>query len=142
MAKGWLDWGTLASDYARYHTQPKNRLCHAVGIPLIMLCVVRWTTVAGFPWAMIVLPLYVRWDVALGLAMAGVVFAMAAACAVLPAFVFPVFFVLGWAFQLVGHKLYEKKSPAFTQNLLHVLVGPMWVLGELFAPAVDGKIRR
>ncbi len=34
-------------------------------------------------------------------------------------------FVLGWIFQFVGHAVYEKKQPAFTRNLVHLLVGPL-----------------
>jgi uncharacterized membrane protein YGL010W len=36
-------------------------------------------------------------------------------------------FVLGWVFQFVGHYVYEKKSPAFARNLVHLLVGPLWI---------------
>jgi uncharacterized membrane protein YGL010W len=39
-------------------------------------------------------------------------------------------FALGWAFQFVGHYRYEKKSPAFTRNVVHLLVGPLWILAR------------
>ncbi len=35
-------------------------------------------------------------------------------------------FVAGWILQFVGHA-YEGKSPAFLTNLVHLLVGPLWV---------------
>ena len=35
-------------------------------------------------------------------------------------------FVVGWIFQFIGHA-YEGKAPAFLTNLLHLLVGPLWV---------------
>jgi uncharacterized membrane protein YGL010W len=41
-----------------------------------------------------------------------------------------VLFVAGWVFQFVGHA-YEGKSPAFLTNLLHLLVGPLWVASHL-----------
>lgn len=126
-----LDWPALRDDYARYHTTRGNRFCHVVGIPLIMLAVVRWTNVGSYPLAALVLPLYLAWHPGLGLAMAVVVGAMAAAAFHLPVWAAPAAFVIGWAFQLVGHSVYEKKSPAFADNLIHLLVGPMWILKEV-----------
>src|SRR5205823_3332084 len=121
----------LSSDYAQYHRHPKNRLCHALGIPLIVFCVVRWTQPGGapLPLAALVLPLYVYWDVPLGLAMTAVIAVMAAAAPTLPSWVFCLLFAAGWALQLLGHR-FEGRSPAFTRNLAHLLVGPMWILRE------------
>jgi uncharacterized membrane protein YGL010W len=126
-----LDWKGLAADYGQYHRDRRNRLCHAIGIPLIVLCVVRWTQPAGsaIPLAAAVLPLYVYWDAALGLAMAAAMAGMAALAPLLPAWAFPALFSAGWIFQFVGHR-YEGRSPAFTKNALHLLVGPLWVLRE------------
>jgi uncharacterized membrane protein YGL010W len=39
-------------------------------------------------------------------------------------------FALGWLLQLVGHYVYEKKSPAFLRNVAHLLVGPLWILAK------------
>jgi uncharacterized membrane protein YGL010W len=131
---GILDWESHAADYARYHAHPKNRACHAVGIPLIMLWVVRATQnpdVSLFPAAIVVLPLYAAWDPTLALLMAAVLFLMALAAPMLSWPVVWGLFILGWIFQFVGHAVYEKKSPAFAKNLLHLLVGPLWVLREL-----------
>jgi uncharacterized membrane protein YGL010W len=52
---------------------------------------------------------------------------MAALGRVLPVPVSIGLFVLGWVFQFVGHYVYEKKSPAFARNLVHLLVGPLWI---------------
>ena len=38
-------------------------------------------------------------------------------------------FVLGWVIQFVGH-YYEGKKPAFVDDLVGLLVGPMFVVGE------------
>ena len=128
-----LDYKSLAADYAKYHTHPMNRLCHAFGIPLIVLCVVRWTQFGGsfFPWASVVLLLYVFWSVPLALMMAAAVFGMAAVAPFLHPWFVAFLFLLGWAFQFVGHSVFEGRSPAFTKNLVHLLVGPVWVLEEL-----------
>jgi uncharacterized membrane protein YGL010W len=39
-------------------------------------------------------------------------------------------FVFGWILQFIGHYIYEKRSPAFFQNLTHLLVGPLWILAK------------
>jgi len=120
----FLNWPALRDDYARYHTTAGNRVCHIIGIPLIMLAVVRWVG----PAAAVVLPLYLVWHPGLGIAMGLVVAGMAAVAPQLPVWAA---LVLGWIFQLAGHSLYERKSPAFADNLIHILVGPMWILKEL-----------
>lgn len=124
------DWQALSSDYAAYHTTRGNRVCHAIGIPLIVFAVVAWTLWPGsrLPVAGLVLPVYFVWDARLGFAMA----ALVAACAQLAGLVPPAgiwaAFVVGWIFQLVGHRVFEKRSPAFASNLIHLLVGPAWIL--------------
>jgi uncharacterized membrane protein YGL010W len=126
-----LNWPLLRDDYATYHTTAGNRACHIIGIPLIMLAVIRWTMVGFVPLTAVFIPVYVLWHPGLGLAMGAVIGAMAWASLYLPVWAAPAAFVLGWIFQLVGHAYYEKKSPAFADNLVHVLVGPMWVLKEV-----------
>ena len=124
-------WSALSADYAQYHRDPRNKACHVIGIPLIVFCVVRWTQIGGsaFPLAALVLPLYLYWDPALGAGMAALLALMAVTSRLLPAWTFGAFFVAGWLLQFVGHR-YEGKSPAFTKNLLHVLVGPLWIMRE------------
>jgi len=39
---------------------------------------------------------------------------------------------IGWAFQVVGHSVYEKNRPAFARNVLHLLIGPLWIARKLF----------
>jgi uncharacterized membrane protein YGL010W len=39
------------------------------------------------------------------------------------------FFVVGWLIQFVGH-WYEGKKPAFVDDLVGLLVGPMFVVAE------------
>jgi uncharacterized membrane protein YGL010W len=40
-------------------------------------------------------------------------------------------FFVGWIFQAVGHTVYEKNRPAFFKNLLHLLVGPLFLMNDL-----------
>lgn len=126
-------WQALSDDYASYHTARGNRLTHMIGIPLIVLCVVRWTQIGSpLPWVAAVLALYFYWAPGLALGMAAILAAMAWAAPFLPVWAVWTCFILGWVFQFLGHWVYEGKSPAFTKNLLHLLVGPLWILGEAF----------
>ncbi len=45
-------------------------------------------------------------------------------------------FALGWTFQAIGHAVFEKNRPAFLKNLVHLLVGPLFLVNELL------KVRR
>jgi uncharacterized membrane protein YGL010W len=125
------DYAALSADYAGYHATAGNRRCHAVGIPLIAYAVVAWTCVAGWPSAALVLPLYFAWDARVGAMMTVFVAASALLAARLPFWTSAAAFVVGWAFQFYGHVVYEKKSPAFTKNLAHLLVGPAWIASKL-----------
>lgn len=126
-----LNWPLLRDDYAAYHTAPGNRACHVVGIPLLMLAIIRWTMVGPIPLTAVFIPLFVLWHPGLGLAMGAVIAGMAWAGLSLPLWAVWAAFLLGTVLQAVGHAVYEKRSPAFADNLIHVLVGPMWVLKEV-----------
>lgn len=131
------------ADYAHYHQTSGNVACHFVGIPLIvfgllaMLRAVPLTTVGGFTVtaAEVVVLLsaiyYLTLDVALGGAM--VVLSCifdAGAVVVANAWIGLAAFVIGWIFQGIGHAKYEKKSPAFLKNFVHLLVGPVFLINE------------
>jgi CRP-like cAMP-binding protein len=39
-------------------------------------------------------------------------------------------FVIGWVFQFVGHVAYEHRKPAFVDDVIGLLIGPLFVLAE------------
>jgi uncharacterized membrane protein YGL010W len=39
-------------------------------------------------------------------------------------------FVFGWILQGIGHSVYEKNSPAFLRNFVHLAIGPLWILAK------------
>ena len=41
-----------------------------------------------------------------------------------------IIFVVGWVFQFVGH-FYEKKKPAFMDDVIGLAIGPLFVLAEM-----------
>ncbi len=124
---------TLFEDYAAYHRDPRNRLCHEIGIPLIVLsleALLRYVPLAHMNLAQLatlaVMVYYVR------LVHRDAVPALAGLLALyllgnfVPWQAGIALFVLGWALQFVGHA-YEGKKPAFLTNLTHLLIGPLWV---------------
>jgi uncharacterized membrane protein YGL010W len=50
-------------------------------------------------------------------------------------------FVVGWIIQFVGH-YWEGRKPAFVDDIVGLLVGPMFVVGEvLMAVGLLGQMR-
>jgi uncharacterized membrane protein YGL010W len=130
------------ADYAAFHGTPGNKACHAVGIPLIMFTLIALLTrvplfeAGGFTVTAAELVIaavtayYLSLDVSLGVLMLAASLAMAAGGRYLPVAAALALFVLGWVLQFVGHYVYEKRSPAFYRNLVHLLVGPLWILAK------------
>jgi uncharacterized membrane protein YGL010W len=133
---------TYFADYAHHHATEGNKLCHMVGIPLIVLSLygllsaVPLLAVGGFTVTLAevlvvaVTAYYLTLDSGLALMMlaASVVLLAAGRQLSLPWALG--LFVFGWVLQFVGHYVYEKRSPAFFRNLTHLLVGPLWILAK------------
>jgi uncharacterized membrane protein YGL010W len=134
----------LFEEYGAYHADRRNLICHEIGIPLIVLGIIALLrlVVVTSPNLNLNLGLLAVFGlmvyyVALG---RDVRTAAGAACIglsalyIIAAYVSWPFaigaFVAGWVFQFVGHA-YEGKAPAFLTNLLHLLVGPLWVASHL-----------
>jgi uncharacterized membrane protein YGL010W len=142
----------LIVQYAHYHRDKRNIATHFIGIPLIVFGIsVLLSRPEWLLFGHTVTPILVVWLVstlwyisrgqfALGLATsvvngllvliahnaAGGSTASWLACGIGS-------FVVGWVFQFVGH-YYEGKKPAFVDDLVGLLVGPMFVVAEwLFA---------
>ena len=130
---------TLFDEYGAYHTDPRNRLCHEIGIPLIVLGIAALLRLVWVPgWnlnlagiALLALFFYYVW-----LRLMTITEMVAVVCALLALYYVAGFltwpwaiaaFAVGWVFQFVGHA-YEGKAPAFLTNLVHLLVGPLWVV--------------
>ena len=47
-------------------------------------------------------------------------------------------FVLGWVFQLVGHR-FEGTKPKFLENLVYLLIGPLYIFEETFDAVAGSK---
>ena len=139
---------TALSAYAAYHRDRRNVATHLVGIPMIVLAVVVLLsrpvfTVASVPTSPAVIAslaalfFYLRLDLRFGLVMAVLLLAMQQVglwLAALPTELWLGWglglFVVGWAFQFVGHG-FEGRKPAFVDDLKSLLVGPLFVVAEV-----------
>ena len=140
----------LFADYASHHQTKGNKVCHRIGIPLIVLSlfgmlarVPIWRLTISLDFmpgggvrmidaAMLLIVLaeiyylLLEWRLALMMLVVSALFFCVGAS--LPLWLNIILFVLGWIFQFVGHMRYEHRQPAFFRNFLHLLIGPLWIL--------------
>jgi uncharacterized membrane protein YGL010W len=131
-------------EYSTFHRTVGNEVCHFVGIPLIIAG--ASTLLGALPLAVIgsvrltltepvlllIAAFYVIEARGLGLFTALIMIGIAELSRGLP---FPVglsLFLVGWAVQFIGHARFEHRSPAFLGNLVHLLVGPAWLVERAF----------
>jgi uncharacterized membrane protein YGL010W len=129
----------LFADYGASHATRGNLRCHAAGITLIvfgLFCVLSRIPIAGIWTASeLLVVLTFGFYAALDLPLALAVLAYAAildlaARAADSGRLGLAAFVAGWVLQAVGHAVYEKNRPAFFRNLVHLLVGPAYLVAE------------
>lgn len=138
----------ILASYGRFHRDPRNRLTHYFGVPAILYSVLIPLALAirtffGTPLRLdsIVVAVaaagYIWLDVGIGLALTVILVALAAAAEATTAvgsslalIIAAVVFVLGWALQLLGHRL-EGNRPALLTNLAQILVAPLYLVAEL-----------
>jgi uncharacterized membrane protein YGL010W len=136
--------------YASYHRDRRNIATHFIGIPLIVFAIgvllghVRFAlgdvvvSAAGLLWIISTIWYLTLGNLALGLAVGatnGLLFALGGSLAEGAQWLIwgSSSFAVGWVLQFVGH-FYEGRKPAFVDDLVGLLVGPMFVVGEaLFA---------
>jgi uncharacterized membrane protein YGL010W len=137
----------LAS-YAAYHQDPRNKLTHFFGVPLVtfsLLLFLSWFRFQPAPhlpitaatlFYLIVTAYYLRLDWPIALLQAPFTLALFAAAdrtALLPfassLVIFVAAFVLGWIIQLLGHAI-EGRRPALADNLLQIFNAPLFLVAE------------
>lgn len=149
----------LMVQYARYHRDRRNIATHFVGIPMIVFAIgvllSRAQMHAGdfvFSAAQVLWVLTTVWYLSRGN------FALGAATALVNGLLIMLSeplaegstaswlawgvgsFALGWVIQFLGH-YYEGRKPAFVDDMVGLLVGPMFVVGEaMFALGWGGEL--
>src|ERR1700744_3751323 len=139
------------ADYVEYHRNPWNGVMHIFGIVFLFLAAILplslWpvdafgvhTTVAPI----MVLPVLIYWfllDAALGTAILAAAVMLLSTGAVIVNFASPlsvwsisiVLILIGIGFQIIGHRLFDRRHPALVNNPSHLLLGPMFVMAKLF----------
>jgi len=131
----------LFADYASFHKARGNKLCHRAGIPLIMFSLFGMLALVGLPdkphlnAALLLIAVstiyYFTLEWRLATIMLVVSLAMYLTARHLPLWLLISLFVAGWVLQGIGHAAYEKNAPAFAKNLVHLLIGPLWIANDL-----------
>ena len=123
----------LLDEYATYHRDPRNRMMHEIGIPLIVLgiaALMRLAHAGPIDLALVaILAVCIYYARLVGTLAVPAILGLIAIYVLAGFVAWPwaiVAFLVGWIFQFVGHA-YEGKKPAFLTNLLHLLVGPLWI---------------
>ncbi|WP_144139198.1 DUF962 domain-containing protein [Paraburkholderia sp. BCC1884] len=138
------------TQYAAYHRDRRNIATHFVGIPMIVLAIAVLLSRPAFTVGTLPMTLSPAWvlfvastlyylvlDVPLGLMMAVVSILcvasgqwVAAQSTLAWAITGVGLFVVGWVFQFIGHVAYEHRKPAFVDDVMGLLIGPLFVLAE------------
>ena len=136
--------------YARYHRDPRNCATHYLGIPMLFLAAIvplqAWHLAVG-PFQLplgtvLTLPAVIGWialDFGVGTTLLLLLCPLFAAAeliakagnATLMWATAIALFVVGWCFQFVGHALFERRRPAFVDDLSQTLIGPMFVVAKM-----------
>lgn len=135
--------------YSAYHRDRRNKATHFVGVPaiayslLIPMAFVKLFPLGGYTvtlatlFAAAVVVYWVLLDRPFGLATAVLFFPAVFVAewlvrqgAATAWIAFAVLFVGGWIIQLVGHG-FEGRKPALVDNILQVLIAPVFLIGEV-----------
>jgi uncharacterized membrane protein YGL010W len=150
------------ANYAAYHRDRRNIATHFVGIPMIVfaVCVLLARPAFALPGTSLTVHpawivgaaaalFYLRLSFGYGLAMSALLFValigasrVAEAGAAVWLATGVGLFVLGWIVQFVGH-YYEGRKPAFVDDLIGLLIGPLFVVAEIaFALGFSRELKR
>jgi uncharacterized membrane protein YGL010W len=136
------------SQYAAYHRDRRNIATHFVGIPMIVVAAAAllarpaFATAGGVPLSpslfvtAATILFYLALDLRYGLAMAAFMGVSWWAGASLAAHSTALWlagglglFVAGWVIQFIGHA-FEGRKPAFVDDLVGLLIGPLFIVAE------------
>lgn len=135
--------------YAQYHRHPHNCATHFVGIPMLFLAVILPLEALRIPIVhhqvplaiILTLPAIVGWvllDLGVGAALLLLLCPLFIVAALIDRHGLPLMwataaflFVVGWLFQLLGHSVFERRRPAFMDDLSFTVIGPMFVVAKL-----------
>jgi len=143
-------------EYAVSHQNPKNKAIHYICVPAIFFSIVG--LLMSIPttflnnvltlnqpiienWAVVVLLFVLIFYIRLSVSMAIKIAVFSALCVILnfyigqlvPLWAFSIgVFVVAWIGQFYGHNI-EGKKPSFLKDIQFLLIGPAWVVQNLFS---------
>jgi uncharacterized membrane protein YGL010W len=146
-AAQWLD------DYGESHRNPTNKALHWICVPVIAWCVMGLLWLVPFPGALRAMHPAANWA---GVAVVAALLYYAAlsprlALGAAPLFLLALWsingvaqssalplwgvclllFVAAWIGQFIGHAV-EGKRPSFFKDLQFLMIGPLWLLADLY----------
>ncbi|NVB77917.1 MAG: DUF962 domain-containing protein [Kofleriaceae bacterium] len=143
------------ANYAEYHRDKRNIATHFVGIPMIVVGTQALLARAGIgPFNLATAATaaattyYTKLDKTYGRVMGTVLGATCAVGTAIAAMPLPIWaatsgtlFIGGWAIQFLGHK-FEGKKPAFLDDLIGLLIGPLFIAAETaFALGLSSELK-
>jgi uncharacterized membrane protein YGL010W len=135
--------------YGGYHCDRRNCIAHWLGIPIIffsvLLVLALWPVPIGereiSVGSLLLVPAVMGWialDVGLGCAMLTVIVPLALGAEWVARNYGPTWtlglassgFVIGWLFQIAGHMVFERRKPAFIDDLSQMFIGPLFLTAK------------
>lgn len=134
--------------YQAYHMNPKNKMTHFLGIPLIIYAIfipMSWfePTFAGVSinfshlFFLVIWLYYLRLSISFALIILLPLLALLFAANLsselefsISLTYFLVAFVGGWIIQLIGH-VFEKRKPALVDNFFQIFIAPLFLVAEV-----------
>ena len=146
-AEQWLD------EYGSSHRNPTNEALHWICVPVILWCVLGLLWITPFPSGIRAATPFANWATLISL-LAFVYYALLSlplALGILPLLALMLWsldalsrnapaplwlicvtlFVLAWIGQFIGHAI-EKQRPSFFKDLQFLLIGPLWLLANVY----------
>ncbi|MDH5432699.1 MAG: DUF962 domain-containing protein [Gammaproteobacteria bacterium] len=139
------------STYKSVHLNRKNITTHFVGIPLIMWAIAvlmslvsvqipvseagyKLTLAKAFFSIAIIYYFILHWRLAIGITL--FILPMVYCAEIISGYdnghwIAILVFVIGWVFQFIGH-YYEKAKPAFVDDLNQLMIGPFFMMAEVY----------
>lgn len=136
--------------YAGYHRDDRNCATHYLGIPMIFLAVLTvlalWRVPIGpvdvsigtllLAGAMLA---WIALDAGVGLAMLAVTVPLALGAEWIARsggvgrdlWIAGGLFLVGWVLQIVGHAVFERRKPAFVDDVTQMFIGPMFIVAKI-----------
>ena len=140
----------LLDEYAVSHQNKVNKKIHYIAVPVIFWAITAMLWVVKLPimenLSIVITVLVSLYYLSKDIKIAVQMIVISIICLVIDAGlekqgvplmkVALILFVVAWIFQFIGHKI-EGKKPSFFKDLQFLLIGPAWIVKELFSKNIN-----